>query len=263
MSVAYDLGLDPSQWPQDEYSGDSLEEFYDFLMAPRKQQRWSGSGAIKHYGPDRYASINPEDAAMAEILLKQMDAEDEVEFNKGNRASMAARRDAADELMMPSGRGGGTIQPSHGFTRLAGDYGGPHQVGGGMPEGPPPGPPADMNLGQRMLAGGGGFVEPPSESKTDYGTRRPGASEVVTLHQRAKAIEGVQIAAGDLMEIVSGEPAFEGMTPDKIVEFADLSPDHPAVGLIRGKIARYKGAKEMLATITPEAPIEDYVPPGG
>lgn len=32
-------------------------------------------------------------------------------------------------------------------------------VGGGMPQGPPPGPPAELTEGQRGVAAGGGFLE--------------------------------------------------------------------------------------------------------
>jgi hypothetical protein len=157
------LGPDPTT----EYSGDSPEEFYDYLMAPRHHQRWSGSGAIKHYGPDRYASIRPEDAAMADILQKQMEAEAEKEFKDGIRRSETARRRAMDDILMPKGGGGGTISFRGEKRDVGGGWAGPAgtvwghpeaelPVGGGMPaeDYKPAGPPASLTEGQRSLLTG-------------------------------------------------------------------------------------------------------------
>jgi hypothetical protein len=162
-----------------EYGGGSDADFYEYLMTPRHQKRWSGSGAIKHFGPDRYASIRPEDAAMAEMLLKQMEAKDIMAMNKETRASDLERRRAADAIMMPEGQGGGTIQFS-GAPQEGGGYSGPRgtkwgygdvalQVGGGLPEGPPQGPPLDMTDAQGMLAAAGGYKEQPSAAAAVQG----------------------------------------------------------------------------------------------
>lgn len=173
------MGLDrsaptymPSPSPATEYSGDSPEEFYDYLMTPRHHQRWGGSGAIKHFGPDRYASIRPEDAAMADILQKQMEAEAEKEFKDGIRRSETARRRAMDDILMPKGGGGGKISfgagpyaaPGTAPTRFGPGVEGRRyahrdvdlSVGGGEPaEGyKPAGPPASLTEGQRSLLTG-------------------------------------------------------------------------------------------------------------
>lgn len=104
----------------DEYGGDSMEDFYDYLLTPRHQKRWSGSGSIKHFGPDRYASVSPEDAAMAEIILGQMEAKAQHEFQNAARESELGRRQAAERLMEERTRapgGGGSIS----FTGGAGE----------------------------------------------------------------------------------------------------------------------------------------------
>lgn len=178
------------QPPTDEYSGDSLEDFYEYLLTPRHQMERSGQGAITHYGPSRYASVSPEDSKMAEFIMQQMNAQDEREFTGSLRESELGRRAAADELMMPQGRGGGYMtvdtvpgQPAPGSapTRFGGGQTRPTgpgmasmEVGGGMPQGPPPGPPAELTIPQQMLAGGGGFPESRVAAAEAQGTGYPG-----------------------------------------------------------------------------------------
>jgi hypothetical protein len=148
----------------DEYTGDSMEDFYDYLLTPRNQRERSQHGAMTHYGPSRFASVNPEDAAMAQMVMQLMEGEDVREFNQTNRESDMARRAAADEMMMPQGRGGGSVSYGglEGDPRMTGPQlpGEEHpmqtqQIGGGMPPGPPPaqGPVSDRD---RMLAAAGG-----------------------------------------------------------------------------------------------------------
>jgi len=107
-------GMGPD--PYDEYTGDSLEDFYEYLMTPRHQRQRTQEGAITHYGPSRFASVRPEDAAMADMIMRQMEAGDAREYTQEVRGSDLARRGAADQLMMPEGRGGGSIDISDART---------------------------------------------------------------------------------------------------------------------------------------------------
>jgi hypothetical protein len=223
------MGLDrsvptfhPGADPTTQYSGDSPEEFYDYLMTPRHQQRWSGSGAIRHYGPDRYASIRPEDAAMAEILQKQMEAEAEKEFKDSMRASETARRRAADDILMPRGGGGGTItiegQGLEGpgaetrFGRggqgwLTAKPGTPmdFDIGGGMPaeDYEPAGPPSSLTSGQAaLITGKESAVDVAEAQGRGYANRRGSGP---TDLQVAQARRDLEIAASPLLEQARNE----------------------------------------------------------
>jgi hypothetical protein len=178
------------QPPTDEYSGDSLEDFYEYLLTPRHQMERSGQGAITHYGPSRYASVSDEDAKMAEFIMQQMNAQDEREFAGSVRESELGRRQAADEMMIPEGQGGGSMTrmtaagaPAPGSAPTRFGPGSPRptgpgmgqdlMIGGGMPQGPPPGPPATLTEGQGIVAAGGAYTEPRSTAARAQGEGYP------------------------------------------------------------------------------------------
>ena len=228
------------QGSADEYSGDSMEDFYEYLITPRHQMERSGQGAITHYGPSRYASVNPEDAKMAEFLMKQMEAESELEYNKGLRESDLRRRSAADEMMMPQGQGGGSIsfaggggEPSaetrFGRRGQGWEQGSPNAqtmpVGGGMPEGPPAGPPETLTEGQRSLLTG-------QESKIGYaeaqgsgyqqGPKPPSDSRQKEMAKLGYELDTIQ---SSVMEIAARQRGWEGLSFKEIVERAATKPD--------------------------------------
>lgn len=91
--------------PDDEFEGDSLQEFYDYLMKPRhRREAWSSPGGGMHgYGPAREATISPENMQMAELIKGRMD-EDRA------RKETERRMTRAESLMTGRGPGaGGTM----------------------------------------------------------------------------------------------------------------------------------------------------------
>lgn len=256
-----------------EYQGDSPEEFYDYLMTPRHHKRWSGSGAIKHFGPDRYASVRPEDAAMAQIVMKQMEDRDKLEFNRGVMESEEKRRGAIDEMLMPQGGGGGSISFT-GTPSEEGGYVGPRgtrwgvekpslPVGGGPPaEGyEPGGPPDELTPGQvALLTGGESKVEAAARQGEAYGG---GGGKKATNQQIAAAFRDLEMSAGPLKEqamLEGGEWAT--MAPEAMYEIWVNTPDKIPQMMIEpmSKFAARYGYLQNLAGGSQER--ETWPPPG-
>ena len=222
------VGLGPD--PADAYGGDSMEDFYEYLLTPRHHKRWSGSGAIKHFGPDRFASVSPEDAAMAEILLGQMEAKAQHEFQNEVRGSELGRRRAAEELM--TGRGPGA--------------GGEISFGGRTEKIAPKGP---MTADERMTAQAGGFGPSPIDiagaEAEAYGSRYRGSSgsqDRLNRNDALKAHQAATIARGELAQELRFEKGdFAGADPDDLAELYMQDPaqvpDH-LVGLVNEYIAK-------------------------
>jgi len=255
----------------DDYEGDSLEDFYDFLMKPRHQKRWSGSGGIKHFGPDRYASINPEDAAMADIIMKQMEQEKAFAAGEKARQSDLARRQAQDELLMPSGKGGGTIS-FKGEKMETGGFAGPRgtkwgvpeaelQVGGGMPTGAPEAPPA-LSDQESILLGVPEVAEHRAGSKA-YAERlltnaAAGSGGQATLYQKANALQDVTEAEGELVQQAGMSERFQGMSGDEILDLVAQDPTADDIRFIHASLAKYAAAKQKLETLGGGEPVEDW-----
>ena len=228
------LGPDPSA----EYTGSSMEDFYEYLLTPRHQREFSGKGAISHFGPSRYASVAPEDAAMAEFLMKQMEAEENLKTGKAFNESELARRKAADEILMPQGRGGGMMSMGGGE---------PIQVGRGM-EPPPALPPMDERSRQTLLAGGGGTdpITQAENSASAYGRgmmtegQRYGVDKDVIRAKQAAAEAAVELESSYLPE------GWEGLTADQIVQKALSSDPREVPPEVRKKIGLYHAAKQTL-----------------
>lgn len=51
------------------------EDVYDYLMTPRYGREFTQAGPYQHYGPSRYATIPPENRAMAETIMDRMQKE--------------------------------------------------------------------------------------------------------------------------------------------------------------------------------------------
>jgi hypothetical protein len=236
----------------DEYTGDSMEDFYDYLLTPRNQRERSQHGAITHYGPSRFASVNPEDAAMAQMVMQLMEGEDVREFNQTNRESDMARRAAADEMMMPQGRGGGQMT----FTGGAGEgsqeptrfgapaAGGPGwaqgmatpqgiQIGGGPP--PAQGPVTDRD---RMLAAAGG-VGGSDESRvaaaevqgTNYPGHGPQQMSRADRQSKAKLRAAQNEAEYHLRYALDAQPEMAGIDPDTLLKQYAADPESVPQGL--------------------------------
>lgn len=231
-------GLGPDM--AEEYTGDSMEDFYDYLLTPRNQRQRSQQGAITHYGPSRFASVSPENAGMAQMIMQLMEGEDIREFNQTTRESDMARRAAADEMMMPQGRGGGQVTFTGGAgagsqepTRFgAPAAGGPGwaqgmatpqgiQIGGGIPQGPPPapGPVSDRD---RMLAaagGVGGADESRVAAAASQGLGYPGPTrKPATPTQVAAAERDVMIAESALLQSATLEEDWKGKSSMEMLE---------------------------------------------
>jgi len=106
---------DPGIGSEDALQGNSLLEFYNYLLTPRQNQSWSGSGAYRRFGPDRFSSISPENLAAAQDLLQMM-------TEKDTRDRQVRRGDTAEEAMRGFGRQGGGGQITMGDTTM--DVGG-------------------------------------------------------------------------------------------------------------------------------------------
>jgi hypothetical protein len=247
----------------DEYTGDSMEDFYDYLLTPRNQRQRSQHGAMTHYGPSRFASVNPEDAAMAQMVMQLMEGEDVREFNQTTRESDMARRAAADEMMMPQGRGGGQMT----FTGGAGEgsqeptrfgapaAGGPGwaqgaanpqgiQIGGGPP--PPQGPVSDRD---RMLAAAGGVggveesrVAAAEAQGTNYPGHGPQQMSRVDRQSEAKLKGNKDEAEYHLRFMLRNEPEMAGIGLDKLLEQYVTNPESIPAHL-EDKIFQYGRAK--------------------
>lgn len=244
----------------DQYSGDTPEEFYDYLMTPRQHKKWSGSGAIKHYGPDRYASISPEDAAMADILMKQMEQERQFEYQEGVRKSEMGRRQAADELMMPQGRGGGKMtfqREGRPWDRV--------EIGGGMPTGPPK-PRGPMDERERMMAVGGGFGESRVEAAKQNQYGRPRQSSPPTQSQVVNARAELESTTMDLMNAASFDEAWANLTPEQMVDRARKDRQNIPATIVE-TLAPWMEANLKWNAYSrgggPQGPREDWRPGGG
>lgn len=235
MPSDYGLGFDPAA----EYGGGGIEEFYDYLMTPRHHQQWSGGGAIRHYGPSRYASVRPEDAAMAELLLKQMDMESALEYNKSLRSSDLARRKAADEMMMPPPQGSGSVTFTGGAggpsaeTRF-GTRGPGWEQGSAAPqtlpiggaEGAPPAPDFEDPMTRALLGAGGyeGYSDPLMETERAaelYGAKYGRGAQPPsgpTDKQYSDANRRIGLATNEMMAAAEADPSVARMGPEEILK---------------------------------------------
>jgi len=268
------MAFDPSQYGATDlgviggpdsggYSGDSLEDFYDFLMTPRRQQRWSGSGGIRHYGPDRDPSINPEDAAMAEIIMQQMETERANTAAEEVRQSELARRRAQDEILMPSGKGGGSISFEGGEPMEGGGFAGPRgtkwgfpgaelEVGGGMPEAPPE---RQEDLSNTEWALFGSDTVPGERARAEgYNSRGP------TMGQRVGASAKVMRAESKLIQAASADERFAGMSGDQILE--EVKRDPTGTELMTAALGEYAAALYEDSQFNPRTE-ERWPGPGG
>ena len=231
-------GLGPDMG--DEYTGDSMEDFYDYLLTPRHQRERSQHGAITHYGPSRFASVRPEDAGMAQMIMSLMENKEIHEYSGATRESDLARRAAADEMMMPQGRGGGQVTFTGGAgagsqepTRFgAPAAGGPGwaqgmatpqgiQIGGGVPPGPPPAP-GPMTERDRMIASGGGYGEESGVAQAEaQGTGYPGhGARGPTMADRrdmGRLNEEIGLLGSEITRMAQAVPGWEGMNPEQVV----------------------------------------------
>lgn len=235
------VGLGPD--PADVYGGDSMEDFYEYLLTPRHHKRWSGSGAIKHFGPDRFASISPEDAAMAEILLGQMEAKAQHEFQGEVRESELGRRQAADRLMEGRTRqpgAGGEItwgaQPGGGIGQAPTRFGagGRGRAGSGVTEIPAEGPSStgELTPEQRMTLAAGGYADPTEAARiqaqgmADYrrGQAQGGGPSRTDMQAMEKARNAVDAAAFAVQEAINFE-GLKGETPESLLEKFKQNPN--------------------------------------
>jgi len=179
---AYRISGNFSPDPSTEFSGGSLEDFYDYLTTPRHQREMSQHGAITHYGPSRYASISPEDAAMAEVVLNQIEAGRQMDFAEGERKAQEERRRAADQLMSDRRRersgGGGTISFS-GSPMESGGFAGPGGTRWAVPSASLPvgggggGERKPLTEEERMILYGGGYSPDPITQAESQGKGYP------------------------------------------------------------------------------------------
>ena len=246
-------GMGPD--PTEEYTGDSMEDFYQYLLTPRHHKSWGGSGAIRHFGPSRTASVRPEDAAMADLIMQQMMKDQEREYTADVYESDLARRAAADELMMPEGRGGGVIQPAHGYTNLAGGSGAPIQVGGGLPEGPQ-GSRGPLSREDEYVLQAGGVETPRGETASrqgegynDGGRRSTGrtAGQGDSFNKTSGQYEYEMAEAGNaLRELARQERGWGNMSVEDILKRAQENPNdipefmYPALDEFYARANRYK-----------------------
>lgn len=229
----------------DEYGGDSMEDFYDYLLTPRHQKRWSGSGSIKHFGPDRYASVSPEDAAMAEIILGQMETKAQHEFQNAARESELGRRQAAERLMEERTRqegSGGSIQygMEGGVTGAAptrfNPEGGEGYRGSGIRPVPPSGPTktGPMTDEDRRILAAGGYSDPTEAARiqaqgmADYRAAQSQGQGQGPSRTDREAMEGarneVDAAAFNLQEEIN-YAGLEGETAESLLEKFQENPN--------------------------------------
>lgn len=268
------MGLDTSAAPTampgqvGGYEGDGLEDFYDFLMTPRRQQRWSGSGAIKHFGPDRYASINPEDAAMADIIMKQMEQEKAFAAGEEMRQSELARRRAQDELLMPRGKGGGSIS-FKGKEMETGGYAGPRgtkwghpgaelQVGGGLPEGPPQ-RPDELTDADWALLGGQGVPTARAQAEVYEARRGRGGA---TNYQISNAMKDLDMVESEVARLAAADEELAGKKVTDLLGMYQSDPNS-LPPLISEQIAKYGVLKRHVINLAQQAEAEPWDPNGG
>jgi hypothetical protein len=191
--------------------------------------------------------VSDEDAKMAEFIMEQMNAQDEREFTGSLRESELGRRRAADEMMIPQGQGGGSISFTGGAggpsaeTRFGSRGPGWEQgaanaqtmpVGGGMPTGPPPGPPATLTEGQGLVAAAGSFPEPRSTSARaqgegygNRGTGRTSAGQDTFRKEMGKLGNELDLLETDIMEVARTQRGWEELPFKEIIRRSMDKPD--------------------------------------
>lgn len=204
-NLQFDMSM-PSSDFSGGYTGSSLPDFYDYLMTPRHYQQWSGTGAIRHYGPSRYASVRPQDAAMAGEVLKQIDAQNIMTAEEEARQSELGRRRAADELMREArGYGGGTISMGQGPAIQSEEIKGRR------------GAPIDMDDPvTRAILYGGGYQPDPERQAEAYGAGRGGGSGI-TPYQLLNLEAKFKSAASSLEMAAQMDPEWAGLSGVEIM----------------------------------------------
>jgi hypothetical protein len=155
---------------------DSPEDWYQYLMTPRREQRTTQAGAFTHFGPERYATMNPGNAAAAEIVMGQMADEEQ--------RQVARDRIGAAETVM---------------TGRSPDAGGSMSMGGTSVDIHPKGP---MSGSERVTSMAGGFpADPIQEAEIKAGARRELTNADVTSRlgkasvaqaRLSKRVEGIE-----------------------------------------------------------------------
>jgi len=254
MAQAYDLGIDFGPDSSEAYAGDSMEDFYQYLLTPRHHKSWGGSGAIRHFGPSRNASVRPQDAAMADLIMQQMAKDEERKYKAEAYESDLGRRQAADSLMAGRGEGAGGTMSFGGQTATIA-------------------PKAPLTPEQRMTVQAGGYEPDPvlvAESQgKGYPAGRGGGSPERTPGQSDSYNKNL----GDIQyEMVNAGNALRGLARDErgwgnmdikdIVDRIEKDPDS-VPEFLWGAYDEYKARKQEFDNFSGGVRDEGQWPGGG